>query len=60
MAGTLFLDIIAQLISSSYLISLTLRWLEFKHVYSVSVGYAGTKSPPVRWLELQTGISQAG
>ena len=44
----------------TYLISLTLRWLEFKHADSVSVSNAGMESPPTCWLELQAGISQAG
>ena len=45
---------------STYLISLAWRWLEFKHADSLSVCYAGVQSPPVRWLELQAGISEAG
>ena len=44
----------------TYLISLTLRWLEFKHADSLPACNAGVQSPPVCWLELQAGISQAG
>ena len=45
---------------STYLICPAWRRLGFKNADSLSVCYAGVQSPPVRWLELQAGISEAG